>query len=61
MMLHYQTVKSKAFQVRTGSPSLRATIPEAVVQVLDIAHGDELEWIITTQEGEIIVLLRKAE
>ena len=55
----YQAVKSKAFQIRKNSPSLRATIPEAVAQTLRLEHGDEIEWIITTVEGELVVLIRK--
>ena len=52
-------MKTKAFQIRKNSPSLRATIPEAIAQTLKIEHGNEIEWIITTVEGELAVLIKK--
>ncbi len=35
---------SKLTVARPNSTSLRATVPEAIVQLLDLKAGDELVW-----------------
>ena len=52
--------KSKAFSVSSGSDSLKATIPIAVVKALKIGHGDVLNWEIEVRDGKIIALVEKA-
>jgi antitoxin component of MazEF toxin-antitoxin module len=53
--------KSKISIARPGSTSLRATIPEAIVQFLELKEGDALEWQMTdTQEGRTATV-RKAK
>ena len=46
--------------IRTGTRSLRATIPEGIVAYLDLKAGDTLEWKMEIMGGEKIVLIRKA-
>jgi bifunctional DNA-binding transcriptional regulator/antitoxin component of YhaV-PrlF toxin-antitoxin module len=53
-------MKSKVFQIRASSPSLRATVPEAVVNVLKLKHGDQLLWDIEARDGQIVVVVTKA-
>lgn len=44
---------------RTGSTSLRATIPEGIVAFLDIKAGDQLEWRMEFVDNERIVIVKK--
>lgn len=45
---------------RTGTNSLRATIPEGIVAFLDVKEGDKLDWKMeVTKEGERVVLVTK--
>ncbi len=54
-----ETMKTKVFQVRPGSPSLRGTIPFTVVEGLKLSHGDSLEWQIEAKDGKIIAIVEK--
>ena len=53
-------MRTTVFRIRKNSPSLRATIPEAYVQLLRLKDGDELEWDHENVNGEIVVNVRKA-
>ena len=44
---------------RTGTKSLRATIPEGIVAFLGLQVGDKLLWKMDVQDGERVVLVRK--
>lgn len=56
-----QIVESKAFQVRPDSPSLRATIPLAVVQTLKINPSDTLLWELRAEDGELYAIVKKKQ
>jgi len=44
--------KSKLSIARPGSASLRATVPESIVEFLELKEGDTIEWSMTdTQDG----------
>jgi hypothetical protein len=45
---------------KIGTKSLRATVPEGIVAFLEIQSGDKLEWRMDIQNGQRIVLVRKA-
>lgn len=46
---------------RTGAKSLRATVPEGIVAFLELSEGDKLAWRMDVQNGERIVIVRKAQ
>jgi len=45
---------------KIGTKSLRATVPEGIVAFLGIQSGDKLEWRMDIQNGERVVIVRKA-
>jgi bifunctional DNA-binding transcriptional regulator/antitoxin component of YhaV-PrlF toxin-antitoxin module len=45
---------------KIGTKSLRVTVPEGVVAYLDLRSGDKLEWRMEIENGEKVVLVRKA-
>lgn len=53
------SLKSKAGIAKTGTTSLRATIPEGIVAFLDMKAGDVLEWKMDIRNTERIVIIRK--
>lgn len=53
------SLKSTAGIAKTGTKSLRATIPEGIVAFLDMKQGDVLEWKMDIENGERIVIVRK--
>lgn len=54
----YSTLSS----ARTGTTSLRATIPEGIVAFLGVKEGDKLDWKMeVTKDGERIVIVIKSE
>ena len=54
------TLKSKVTVARPGSKSLRATVPEGIVEYLDLIEGDKLEWEMENDEkgGRLAVVHR---
>ena len=54
------SMKSKVSYVREGSKSLKSVIPESVVEVLKLVHGDEIDWEIEAEStGKFRVTVRK--
>lgn len=46
---------------RTGTTSLRATIPEGIVAFLEVKDGDRLDWKMeVAKDGRRIVIVTKA-
>jgi len=45
---------------KIGTRSLRATVPEGIVAFLGIQVGDKLDWQMDFQNGERVVIVRKA-
>lgn len=54
-------MKTKVSYVRKGSKSLKVIIPEAVVDILKLSHGDMIEWEITAKGDRILVSISKLE
>jgi hypothetical protein len=54
-------LKSKTSIARPKSKSLRATIPEGIVEFLNLQPGDGLEWSMETAQGERAVTIKKSE
>ena len=52
-------LQSKTARARPDSDSLRATIPEAIVDFLGLKLGDSLHWKMEFKNGERIVEVRK--
>ena len=60
-MFKYNT---KATNAHPNSKSLRATIPKEIVELLDLHHGDTVQWqvdMVTTEEFKIIVTKKKED
>jgi len=55
------SLKSTAGIAKTGTKSLRATIPEGIVAFLEMKQGDILDWKMDIKDGERIVIIRKAK
>jgi len=56
------SLQSTLASARTGSPSLRATIPEGIVAFLNVKEGDKLDWTMeVARDGKRIVIVRKAK
>ncbi len=54
------SLQSGLTNARTGSTSLRATIPEGIVAFLEVKEGDKLDWKMKiTEDGERVVLVKK--
>ena len=54
-------ILTKVSFAKKGTKSLRTTIPEVVVEVLNLADKDGLEWTIVVQGGnQLVVLVRKS-
>lgn len=54
------SLQSGLTNARTGSTSLRATIPEGIVAFLGVKEGDKLDWKMeVTEDGERVVLVKK--
>lgn len=53
------SLDSTVATARTGTKSLRATVPEGIVAFLDLQVGDKLLWKMDFQDGERIVIVRK--
>lgn len=58
-MFKYNT---KATNAHPKSKSLRATIPKEIVELLDLSHGDTVQWNVDVEDNEnykIIVTKKK--
>lgn len=54
------SLKSTVGIAKTGTTSLRATIPEGIVAFLELKAGDRLDWKMDIgEESERIVIVRK--
>lgn len=54
------SLQSALSGARTGSASLRATIPEGIVAFLGVKEGDKLDWKMEiAKDGERIVVVKK--
>lgn len=46
---------------KTGTKSLKVTIPEAMVHYLELESGDKLEWKMDAVNGKRVAIVRKAK
>ncbi len=54
------SLKSTVGIAKTGTTSLRSTIPEGCVAFLDLKAGDKIEWRMDINEkGERILIAKK--
>jgi hypothetical protein len=52
-------IASKIARANAKSLSMKATVPEAIVAFLELAHMDGLEWIMKTDGSERYAIVRK--
>ncbi len=50
---------TKVTVARPNSTSLRATIPEAIVQLLDLKAGDEMVWTVRALSDKMNIHVSK--
>ena len=55
------SLKSTVGIAKTGSTSLRATIPEGIVAFLELTEGDKLSWKMDIADGERVVIVAKTK
>ena len=53
------SLTSKVGIAKTGTMSLRATVPEGIVAFLEIQPGDKLDWRMEIIEGERVAVVKK--
>ena len=56
-----QLSKTKIFQARDQSSSLKGTIPADVVSALKLKDNDTIEWELVAESDKILAKVRKAE
>jgi hypothetical protein len=54
------SLKSTLGIAKTGTTSLRATVPEGIVAFLDLRAGDKLEWKMEIIDNERVTVVRKS-
>ena len=52
-------VKSNIILQNPNSQSLRTTIPAEIVGILELHKDDKMVWVVNTDDGEIIVEIKK--
>jgi len=53
------SLKSTLGIAKTGTTSLRVTVPEGIVAFLDLKAGDKLEWKMEVQNNARMVIIKK--
>ena len=53
------SLKSTLGIAKTGTTSLRVTVPEGIVAFLDLKSGDKFEWKMEIIDNERVVLVKK--
>ena len=53
------SLKSTLGIAKTGTTSLRVTVPEGMVAFLDLKAGDKLEWKMEIMNGERVAIVKK--
>jgi len=53
------SLDSSVGTARTGTKSLRATVPEGIVAFLNLQAGDKLEWKMEVIKNEKVVIVKK--
>lgn len=52
-------LESTVSLAKTGTKSLRSTIPQGIVSYLDLDLGDKLEWVMINKGKERLVMVTK--
>jgi len=55
------SLKSTLGIAKTGTTSLRATVPEGIVAFLDLKARDRLDWKMEIIDNKRVVIVRKLE
>lgn len=50
---------TKATSARPNSPSLRTTIPESIVKMIELSNGDYLRWKISIKANNVEIKVSK--
>lgn len=50
---------TKATSARPNSPSLRTTIPESIVKIIELSNGDYLRWKISIKANNVEIKVSK--
>ncbi|MGD0396401.1 MAG: AbrB/MazE/SpoVT family DNA-binding domain-containing protein [Nitrososphaerales archaeon] len=53
--------KSAVAKASSNSISLRATIPEEIVQEMKLKAGDVLDWEVTSEDGRKVMKVKRLE
>jgi hypothetical protein len=53
------SLKSTVGIAKTGSTSLRATVPEVIVAFLELKESDKLEWKMEIIDGERVAIVKR--
>jgi hypothetical protein len=53
------SLKSTVGIAKTGSTSLRATVPEGIVAFLELKESDKLEWKMEIIDGERVAIVKR--
>ena len=53
------SLKSTLGIAKTGTTSLRITVPEGIVAFLNLKAGDKLEWKMEIIDDERVTIVRK--
>ncbi|MFO7966236.1 MAG: hypothetical protein R6U44_01385 [Archaeoglobaceae archaeon] len=54
-------ITSKVSYSKKGTNSLKTIIPKGIAQLLDLEHGEYVEWDIENRNGEKVAILRKID
>lgn len=52
-------LESTTATARTGTKSLRVTVPEGIVAFLGLEVGDKLQWVMDIEKNERKVIVKK--
>lgn len=55
------SLKSTLGIAKTGTTSLRVTVPEGIVAFLELKAGDKLDWKMEIIDNERVVIVKKLE
>lgn len=53
------TITSKVSYSKKGTKSLKTIIPQGIAQLLDLEHGDYVEWDIEYMDDEKVAIVKK--
>jgi hypothetical protein len=56
-----EEMRTSLFTARAGSKSLRTTVPDTYVTMLDLKAGDKIDWTHEIVNNEVIIKIRKAK